>query len=1427
MAAHPNRTRWLRYLLSGTVLGLLLTVIFYQPIFFGLAHFIAQQVANSQNLIIEFKVHGSIFTDLTLEDIEVRPKPGNAIFPIEQLVVKRIAAHYNLGRIFQNRIADIVDMVLAKDVQLVIRPVTAPKSRKPPQPVRFPLVLPYKTDIQNFNFTLRLPTGSLEIRETGLQFRRGETGVLSCAHLGIPNLGSWDNLRAFISDSNNTLRITDLQLLPYFSINELRADLSQSAKGAGAINLDGTLLQGKLRLDGAIAQEQAPNQLRAPFSLKVQASGVDLAALQKLLAQRLEGELSAITVQVSGDAYRPSQWSGTAEVKAEQVHFDKYTVDAAQFETELVQGKSRSLELAARMGKNLVHASGSFALPTDWTRLPTELHADLGLACWLPEPQAFAPQIETAALITGSAAIDKGSLSGGFNVNAELIKAAGCVVEEPQAQAYVAGSLPIGENWADSIAAVLFARTSTIHYQDVRVPEVRVDAELTNTSSLEATTQVLAAPSSIKIFASIPIPKPGTALDLRTIAGRLAVDVHSLNDFLSEPNVLGAFSVGGVVTVQNLQPDGKITCQGSSVNYRGLAAQNVNLELDFARDHIEIGKGTIDLDASNSINIGGSVDLADPYRYRLESKIALQDLRSFNPFLSNYVAGSDLAGKFALNLEVAGTAKNVPNSAQLAITGDQIGFRGLTIQQLAVEGSSANDDVNLSVLKILFDPKNHIDLSGAGKISSKFPYSGHADVDLENLGFLNPLLRAFHQDLGLGGKLTINWGGTGEFATATSNASLQNSASEEPKPGSSPTESASHLSRQSEATAEARQRSTEPTNPSNGHLELRGTEITVKQFQHINAEVSGTYQALDGNLPTIQVTSPLASLAMSLHVNPKILEVTGLIVKTHKHQLTGTATLPLDFQSGSKIPIAIGQPISIDLRTDKVSLADFQTGKPVVNGVGQLTVQATGDTGNPNIAVNLEATDLRSAAASSFAAASLQIAIKLENKNLTLNGTVKQPDIQPLEIAGKLAFDFPQIVKTGTLDQNTPIQATVKWPDTSLSFLRRMIPEIRSIEGRAGVSVDVGGTLAKPSLQGELHTNIAQARARTDLVPPVSNFVAQINFRENRVDFTQLKGEAAGGPFNVGGSIDLSKGTDPNFNITVHGTQILVTRSDNIIVRSNLDLTIKGALSAGEVDGRVEITDSRFFQDIDILPLNLPGQPAPQPPKTPPNVSIDTPPFNNWKFNIAVVTKDPFKIQSNLARGSVVINIQVSGTGQKPSVTGYAKIERLTASLPFSHMDINDSYVNFNAGQNPLDPELNIIGHSTVRDYDITMHIYGAVSNFKILFDSSPPLTQGDIATLLATGATSSEFVQDPSLLAGRAAFLVIRQLYSKIFKGGANQPQQEFLDRLEVDVIPGQKVGSQDISARFSVTRSWQVVAEFGSIGNVSGQLRYLIRFR
>ncbi len=231
------------------------------------------------------------------------------------------------------------------------------------------------------------------------------------------------------------------------------------------------------------------------------------------------------------------------------------------------------------------------------------------------------------------------------------------------------------------------------------------------------------------------------------------------------------------------------------------------------------------------------------------------------------------------------------------------------------------------------------------------------------------------------------------------------------------------------------------------------------------------------------------------------------------------------------------------------------------------------------------------------------------------------------------------------------------------------------------------------------------------------------------------------------------------------GRQILLTRSDGIIVRANCNLAIRGPLSSGEASGgTVGITDSRFFKDIDILPLNLPGRPPPQPPGWS-NASRSRSillPSKDWKFNIAIRTDDAFLIQSNLARGRVTINLQAGGTGAAPSVTGFVRVDRLTASLPFSRMEINDGMINFVQGGNILDPTLNIIGRSTVSDYDVRARIFGNVSNPTVLLDSSPPLAQGDILVLLATGSTTSQFAQDPSLLAGRASFIVRQQLSQK-----------------------------------------------------------------
>src|SRR6516162_9796965 len=242
-----------------------------------------------------------------------------------------------------------------------------------------------------------------------------------------------------------------------------------------------------------------------------------------------------------------------------------------------------------------------------------------------------------------------------------------------------------------------------------------------------------------------------------------------------------------------------------------------------------------------------------------------------------------------------------------------------------------------------------------------------------------------------------------------------------------------------------------------------------------------------------------------------------------------------------------------------------------------------------------------------------------------------------------------------------------KSPSNNLAFVRKIVPDIKIIEGTADVDVEAKGTLKRPEVGGQIRTVLSRFQARTDTVPPISDFASTVSFRQDHIQIDQLSGLAGGGAFSSTGSIDLKDGTNPKFDLGLKGKQVLLTRSDGIIVRANFDLSVRGPLSGGEIVGRVGITNSRFFKDIDILPLNLPGRPPPQPPATgpPPSISVTTPPFNAWKFNIAVVTDDPFLIQSNLARGRVSIHLQAGGTGAAPSVTGDVVVNRLVASLPF------------------------------------------------------------------------------------------------------------------------------------------------------------------
>ena len=270
-----------------------------------------------------------------------------------------------------------------------------------------------------------------------------------------------------------------------------------------------------------------------------------------------------------------------------------------------------------------------------------------------------------------------------------------------------------------------------------------------------------------------------------------------------------------------------------------------------------------------------------------------------------------------------------------------------------------------------------------------------------------------------------------------------------------------------------------------------------------------------------------------------------------------------------------------------------------------------------------------------------------------------------------------------------------------------------------------------------------------------------------------------------------------------------------------------GPLASATVTGNVALTNSQFLKNLDLIPIGLPGRPAPQPPSDRPDFSIPQWPLRDWKFDVAVKTKDPFLIRGNLANGGAIADLRLAGTGLTPSLQGTVRLENVEATLPFSRLEIDQGFLYFDPSDS-FNPKIDLHGTSLIRDYTIHVYVYGTSLAPEVIFTSEPPLPQEEIISLLATGTTREELSGNNNVLAGRAAMLLVQQLYRKIFKKGARPKAIRFsiaCSWTSGTVDP--RTGQQSATARYKINQQFVLIGDLEVGGDFRGMLKYVIRFR
>jgi hypothetical protein len=766
-------------------------------------------------------------------------------------------------------------------------------------------------------------------------------------------------------------------------------------------------------------------------------------------------------------------------------------------------------------------------------------------------------------------------------------------------------------------------------------------------------------------------------------------------------------------------------------------------------------------------------------------------------------------------------------NGQLWLAGSNLRKRDLVFRQVSAQCSISNSVVYVNDFTASLNETDFAKATGTFNLRQPHQYRGKVSTNIANLATLQPLLRASGNQSPLAGTVRLDWDGSGQGMTASQSSTAKSTPN---------------------AVGVAPWRNS-------GNLKLVLEKARYGNLQGLQANIDASYSPDGLNVPIIFFATTNMDFNAIARTKGDVLEIDkiqlnqvvaprpqrasrsgapgeGAAQQQRANYAYGYVSLPFVWQNlGTKSAVIPSSgKVSVIVQSENLDLKRLAQDlgiKSTISGVVNARLDGDGTIADLKTRLDVQVRDLRNELWQKIEPATFELSAQTAQNRLTASGKLQQPRIQPLEISASMPFDVPKIVQARGFSDDTPITAKARVSRTSVNFVRQFVPELRQLDGDLGLDVDVSGTLGHPVLSGAGDMTVNAARFTNATLPALNSFNARVTFRDNTLSLDRFGGDLAGGPFNMSGRVTFVKLTEPTLDLQMRAQSVLVARNDTLTARADADVRITGPFAAATVSGNVALTGTRFLKNIDLLPIGLPGRPAPQAPAERPEFfSLPSPPFRDWKFDVAIKTKDPVLIRGNLATGEATTDLKLTGTGLKPGLEGVVHMEGVEATLPFSRLDVSRGSLTFHPNDS-TNPTIDLQGTSVIRDYTVRVYVYGTLLLPQAIFTSEPPLPQEEIISLIATGASRKE-LSTGNVLAGRAAMLLFQQLYRKIVKKGEPTDSNTVFNRLDLDLgTVDPRTGQQQATVRFKITDQIVLTGDVGVHGDFRGKLKYLIRFR
>jgi autotransporter translocation and assembly factor TamB len=316
-----------------------------------------------------------------------------------------------------------------------------------------------------------------------------------------------------------------------------------------------------------------------------------------------------------------------------------------------------------------------------------------------------------------------------------------------------------------------------------------------------------------------------------------------------------------------------------------------------------------------------------------------------------------------------------------------------------------------------------------------------------------------------------------------------------------------------------------------------------------------------------------------------------------------------------------------------------------------------------------------------------------------------------------------------------------------LGLLAALRPEIRSASGIAEVSLRATGPVAAPTLLGEGAIREGNLLFR-DRAETVRDLTARFSLSERSIAVREASAGVGGGRVDGRGEIALDHWQLRGYRFRAVAKSVALATIEGLSTAWDAELDLSGLGEQAVLQGDVRLARGVYSRELSLLSMALSSHRA-----------LASEEGSPLRLRLRVKLDDNLVVRNRTIDLRAGGTLTVEGTAGQPAIFG--AIESHDGRIAFRSHDFTvvTATVRFVDPQR-IDPVLDVVATSHIREYDVTMQVNGRTSDLKVRLSSSPTLPQDDLLALVAFGATRAELKDSPaSVLLTEAAKAVAQNV--------------------------------------------------------------------